>query len=410
MNEIHRDNKSITTEGTLALLQAFETMVTFPDWGSARDVYENIKPKMYIARAQRLSQSLPPARHRKVGVGVNVSEPLPPYEACDVHAAVDDQIKRRGDVSAKTGSNNGLAILGTASLTGKDGITLSAESLQGKFVGLYFSAHWCSPCKMFTPLLARKYLQIVGEGHPFEIIFVSSDYTSSEATLYYSEMPWLMLSYSDRTTKDKLVDVFKVSGIPTLVLLDRQGNVLATDGRSTVMSSAFENWDPADDGVVYGEGEAAENKAVLQQIKYIEAEPEEDDVTGESGDDDDIIESLEAACAELGYTLEQMDSFLTCKEYPEELIALLVLKTGKKAKDVRRMILPQSGKLLERVKSILRQMEEVKTKEEEAKQEKLRKLGPCPMDFEWLKVEGGYRCAGGTHFCTDQEIDQYCVD
>ena len=37
-------------------------------------------------------------------------------------------------------------------------------------------------------------------------------------------------------------------------------------------------------------------------------------------------------------------------------------------------------------------------------QEKLKKIGLCCMGFEWLKVEGGYQCAGGTHFCSDADV------
>ena len=40
-----------------------------------------------------------------------------------------------------------------------DGSKVEAEgALQGKdFVCLYFSAHWCPPCRMFTPKLKEFY-------------------------------------------------------------------------------------------------------------------------------------------------------------------------------------------------------------------------------------------------------------
>ena len=47
-------------------------------------------------------------------------------------------------------------LLGTT-LAGAQGAEKSTiDALSGKeVVGLYFSAHWCPPCKQFTPELAR---------------------------------------------------------------------------------------------------------------------------------------------------------------------------------------------------------------------------------------------------------------
>eukprot|EP00961_Rhodomonas_salina_P092951 1251145-Rhodomonas_salina.1 len=50
-----------------------------------------------------------------------------------------------------------------------------ADALKFKYVGLYFSAHWCPPCKIFTLQLAELYKMLSATRSDFEIVFVSSD-------------------------------------------------------------------------------------------------------------------------------------------------------------------------------------------------------------------------------------------
>jgi hypothetical protein len=37
-------------------------------------------------------------------------------------------------------------------------------------------------------------------------------------------------------------------------------------------------------------------------------------------------------------------------------------------------------------------------------QARLQKMGVCPQGFTWIRQNGGYRCAGGSHWISDQEI------
>jgi len=132
------------------------------------------------------------------------------------------------------------ALTSKMTVQNKDGKSLPFDSLKGKVVGLYFSAHWCPPCKMFTPKLAEQYKKIKDAGHDFEIVFVSSDRDESAFDSYYSEMPWLVLPYSDRDSKNALSECFGVSGIPSLVLLDRDQSVITLNGRGAVMQDVAE--------------------------------------------------------------------------------------------------------------------------------------------------------------------------
>jgi selenocysteine lyase/cysteine desulfurase/tRNA(Ile)-lysidine synthase TilS/MesJ len=107
-------------------------------------------------------------------------------------------------------------------------------------VGLYFSAHWCPPCKTFTPELSKRYVALKEAGKRLEIVFVSSDETARKCIEYHSEMPFLALPFRERDRKDSLSEEFNVQGIPTLVLLDgKTGKVLNRQGRVAISAPTY---------------------------------------------------------------------------------------------------------------------------------------------------------------------------
>jgi nucleoredoxin len=106
---------------------------------------------------------------------------------------------------------------------------VSQDELEPKdYYAIYYSAHWCPPCRKFTPKLVDFYNQASKEHENFEIIFVSSDRSEDDMAAYMEEtdMPWLALDYDKKKSSNELTQ-FAGSGIPCLVLVDSNGKVLS---------------------------------------------------------------------------------------------------------------------------------------------------------------------------------------
>lgn len=104
-------------------------------------------------------------------------------------------------------------------------------------IGLYFSAHWCPPCRAFTPVLSEWYRGRGGGGaSPFELIFVTHDRDPAQYTQYRATMPWLALPFEGTSSvRERLASTYGVSGIPCLMTFDSaSGEVLCKDGRSAL--------------------------------------------------------------------------------------------------------------------------------------------------------------------------------
>jgi thiol-disulfide isomerase/thioredoxin len=106
----------------------------------------------------------------------------------------------------------------------KDGTVLSLDKFRGKLVLVNFWATWCAPCIREMPSLAT--LQKKRGGEDFTVLALSQDFREWAAVNPFLEKHKLegLPIYVDRksVTGRKL----KVVGLPTSVLLSRDGKIL----------------------------------------------------------------------------------------------------------------------------------------------------------------------------------------
>jgi nucleoredoxin len=143
--------------------------------------------------------------------------------------------------SAKLSS--GMAELLPSKILNSKGKSVSSSELAGKVVGFYFSAHWCPPCRAFTPSLVDFRDQ---NNDDFEVVFVSSDRNPDAQMSYMKEanMKWYTLEHRSQDA-NKLSQKFGIRGIPALIIVSPDGETITTNGRGEVSSNpsqAIKKW------------------------------------------------------------------------------------------------------------------------------------------------------------------------
>ena len=122
--------------------------------------------------------------------------------------------------------DNSLMILGD------DGVAHSfdAHKLAGvKYWAFYYSASWCGPCRRFTPDLVGFYRGFKPDHPNFELIFVNLDENEDAMENYMrtDSMPWPAIWRADVDNPELEAKKYCGSGIPCLVLVDSNGNVIS---------------------------------------------------------------------------------------------------------------------------------------------------------------------------------------
>ena len=134
------------------------------------------------------------------------------------------------------------------------GKRVSRSVLRGKFVGVYFSAHWCSPCRRFTPKL-QKFRDANNED--FEVVFLSLDLkrdnrgASSEVYLAKKKEYMESANMNWYTTDCGFKNAYSLyrktgnRGIPNLIVFSPNGKYVTNDGKNDIWNTkqtALESW------------------------------------------------------------------------------------------------------------------------------------------------------------------------
>eukprot|EP00128_Syssomonas_multiformis_P006495 Colp12_sorted_trinity150504_noHs@21041 len=125
-------------------------------------------------------------------------------------------------------------------------VDVDPSTLEGKKVLIYFSAHWCPPCRGFTPVLKEFYEDVKEQQGNIEIIFISSDRSVQDQIAYMQEAhgDWLTIPM-DSVWTNSVKQKYGVRGIPTLTVIQANGDVINPNARGEVQAkgpAAFTSW------------------------------------------------------------------------------------------------------------------------------------------------------------------------
>lgn len=115
---------------------------------------------------------------------------------------------------------------------------LSYAPKNSSVVGLLFSASYCKYCTVFTPTIKKVYEEL--KTHGVDIVLVGSDKTQDKFDEYSKDQHWPVIPFED-PIRVELRKMYDIKTIPALVFIDKEGDVVSTNGRYLVEEEVRDN-------------------------------------------------------------------------------------------------------------------------------------------------------------------------
>jgi thiol-disulfide isomerase/thioredoxin len=180
-------------------------------------------------------------KHKTSFAALAAIQQLPPEEFPDIYKKLDDALFKKYPNSGyiksfheSVAKQNQLAI-GTPApeiaLNTPEGTPLSLSSLKGKVVLVDFWASWCGPCRAENPNVVNAYKKYASKGFDIYSVSLDKDADKWKQAIQKDGLTWKNHVCDFKFWQSPVVQLYNFNSIPTNVLIDKKGNILAKNLR-----------------------------------------------------------------------------------------------------------------------------------------------------------------------------------